>query len=62
MGTALQYVDFQKVCMCVRVCVCVSRNLLVNSLVIVNVQALQFGFLFLSQFYCKYTRFCVDVF
>ena len=43
--------------MCVCVCVCVSRNLLVNALVIVNVWAFQSGFLFLSRFYCE----CVDV-
>ena len=42
-------------------CVCVSRNLLVNALVIINLCAFQCGFLFLSRFYCKCTRFCVDV-
>ena len=42
--------------------VCVSRNLLVNALVIVNAWALQSGFLSLRVLiYCKRTRFCVDV-
>ena len=41
--------------------VCVLRHLLVNASVIVNVWAFQSVFLFLSQFYCKSTRFCVDV-
>ena len=41
---------------------CVPRNLLVNTLVIVNVWAFQSGFLFLSRVYCKCTRFCVGVY
>ena len=49
--------------MCVCVCMCVLENLLVNGLVtcIVNVGAFQSGFLFFSRFYCKCTRFYVDV-
>ena len=49
------------VCVCMWLCVCVLRQSLVNALVIVNVWAFQSGFLFLSRFYCRCTRFCVVV-
>ena len=53
----LQYVAFQNVC--------VSRLEICWVILwlhcIANVWAFQSGFPFLSRFYCKCTRFCVDI-